>query len=132
MEDLTGVRILVIDDEKQIRELLKIMLEREGCIVTLVRNGLEAMQLFSTARFDVVITDMAMPEKDGVETIIEIRQLKPPVGIIAMSGVDSKDKLLRLATAFEADRVIKKPFKRKELVSAVLDVLRNRSDDAIM
>lgn len=127
MKSLKGVRVLVIDDEEQIRNLLKIILEGEGCIVTLVNNGMEAMNLFSTARFDIVITDMAMPGKNGVETIIEIRQLKPPVSIIAMSGVDSKEKLLRLATAFEADAVIRKPFKTKELLCAVNDVIDNRT-----
>ncbi len=129
MKNIKGIRILVIDDEPQIRDFLKIILEGEGCVVTLVQNGMEAMKLFSTARFDIVITDMAMPGKNGVDTIIEIRQLKPPVGIIAMSGVDTKEKLLRLATAFEADATIKKPFTKKELISAIINIWEKRYDE---
>ncbi len=129
MKSIKGIRILVIDDEPQIRDLLETLLEREGCVVTVVENGMEAMKLFSTARFDIVITDMAMPGKNGVDTIIEIRQLKPPVGIIAMSGVDTKEELLRLATAFEADTTIKKPFTKKELISAIINIWEKRYNE---
>ena len=77
----------------------------------------------------IIITDMAMPEKNGVDTIIELRQLTPPVGIIAMSGVGSSDKLLRLATAFDADMALKKPFTRDELVSAIKMVIKKVKRD---
>ena len=118
-ETIDGTRILVIEDEEVIRNLLTTILEAEGCSVKTAQNGKEAMHIFSTANFDIVITDMAMPEKDGVETIIEIRQLTPSVGIIAMSGAGSSIKLLRLARAFDADTTLKKPFTRKELISAI-------------
>ncbi len=118
-DDITGTRILVIDDEEYICELIRTILEKEGCVVDTVNNGNEAMQQYSTASYDVVITDMAMPGKDGVETIIEIRQLHPPVGIVAISGVDARSKLLSLAAAFDADVSLKKPFTKKELVAAV-------------
>ena len=124
-QSLEGMRVLVVDDEVPICELVTTILKREGCVVTSVNNGKEAMQKYSTADYDVVITDMAMPEKDGVETLIEMRQLHPPVGIVAISGVDTREKLLSLATAFEADVTLKKPFTRKELVAAVIKAKRD-------
>ncbi len=126
-DSLTGLRILVIDDEEHIRNLVREICEQKGCIVTTVDNGNEAMKLFSTAKFDVVITDMAMPEKDGVETIIEIRQLHPPVGIVAISGVDKRSRLLSLATAFEADVSLKKPFTVNEIVNAIIKAKNKRA-----
>ncbi len=125
MDSLEGTRVLVVDDEAPIRELVTTMLTREGCVVTAVNNGNEAMQHYSTSDYDVVITDMAMPEKDGVETIIEMRQLHPPVGIVAISGVDVRERLLSLAKAFEADVTLKKPFTRKELLAAVKKAKRD-------
>ncbi len=130
-ETLKGIRVLVIDDEDVIRNMVTTILEKEGCVVTAVYNGEEAMKHFSTAAYDVVVTDMAMPQKDGVETIIEIRQLHPPVGIVAMSGADVKEHLLRLATAFEADVTVLKPFKAKKIVEAVLKARKKHSDDVI-
>ena len=126
---IEGTRILVIEDEAAIRDVITLMLEKDGCQVKTAQNGKEAMRMFSTANFDIIITDMAMPEKNGVDTIIELRQLTPPVGIIAMSGVGSSDKLLRLATAFDADMALKKPFTRDELVSAIKMVIKKVKRD---
>ncbi len=126
MDDLKDLRILVIDDEEQIINYVKYVLDKEGCMVSRAANGKEAIEKFSTAEFDIVITDIAMPEKDGIDTIIEMRQLNPPVAIVAMSGVSSSDKLLRLATAFDADVTIKKPFTVDELVAAVKEAKRKK------
>ena len=126
---IEGTRILVIEDEAAIRDVITLMLEKDGCQVKTAQNGKEAMRMFSTANYDIIITDMAMPEKNGVDTIIELRQLTPPVGIIAMSGVGSSDKLLRLATAFDADMALKKPFTRDELVSAIKTVIKKVKRD---
>ncbi len=128
-KDIEGTRILVIEDEEAIRNVITLMLEKEGCQVKTAQNGKEAMRMFSTANYDIIITDMAMPEKNGVDTIIELRQLTPPVGIIAMSGAGSSDKLLRLATAFDADVALKKPFTRNELFSAIKTVLQKTKKD---
>lgn len=124
---LAGTRILVIDDEDQIRLLVRHILEGQGCIVQDVANGSLALQGFSTADYDVVITDMAMPGKDGIETIIEIRQLQPPVGIVAISGAETNKKLLTLASAFEADACLQKPFSVKQLLNAVRAARRKKS-----
>ena len=126
---IKGTRILVIEDEEVIRNLLTTILEAEGCIIKTAQNGKEAMRIFSTASYDIVITDIAMPEKDGIDTIIELRQITPPVGIIAMSGVGSSVKLLRLARAFDADTTLKKPFTREELISAITFVKEKMSKE---
>ncbi len=116
---LAGTSVLVIDDQEDIRTMVCAMLEKEGCQVPPASKGAIAMEMFITNTFSVVVTDMAMPEKDGVQTIIELRRLFPRVGIVAMSGYFEKEKLLRLANAFEADVILKKPFRIEELVTAV-------------
>ncbi len=126
MEELKNLRVLIIDDEEQILNYVKYVLDKEGCTVSLASNGKEAIEIFSTAEFDIVITDIAMPEKDGIDTIIEMRQLNPPVAIVAMSGVSSSDKLLKLATAFDADVTIKKPFTVDELLVAVKEAKKKK------
>lgn len=126
MEELKDLRVLIIDDEEQILNYVKYVLDKEGCVVSLASNGKEAIEIFSTAEFDIVITDIAMPEKDGIDTIIEMRQLNPPVAIVAMSGVSSSDKLLKLATAFDADVTIKKPFTVDELLVAVKEAKKKK------
>ncbi len=126
MEELKDLRVLIIDDEEQILNYVKYVLDKEGCAVSLASNGKEAIEIFSAAEFDIVITDIAMPEKDGIDTIIEIRQLNPPVAIVAMSGVSSSDKLLKLATAFDADVTIKKPFTVDELLVAVKEAKKKK------
>ena len=79
-------RILVVDDEEGIRTLLRNILVREGHHVTTAADGVEALQVVDTQPVDLVITDLIMPEKEGVETISELRKRFPAVKIIAMSG----------------------------------------------
>ncbi len=119
MTSLKDTRVLIIDDEEQILNFVKYVLDKEGCTVSLASNGKVALEDYVMAEFDIVITDIAMPEKDGIDTIIEIRQQRPSVAIVAMSGVSASEKLLRLASDFKADVTIKKPFTVEELVAAV-------------
>ena len=76
-------RILIIDDETNILLMLKKMLERAGYEIDLASNGEEGLRLFSNASFDLVITDIIMPEKEGLETIREMRKMQPEMKIIA-------------------------------------------------
>lgn len=119
-------RVLVVDDEPIMCGFLEAALGEAGCEVTTARNGREAMQRFSAGAFDVVVTDLSMPEKDGVQMIIEMRRLNPPVAIVAMSGAGDRESLLRLAKMFEADTVIRKPFTSKELTEAIEAACRKR------
>jgi two-component system cell cycle response regulator CpdR len=118
-------KILIIDDEPYILLMLKKMLERAGYEVDLASNGREGMDLFNKETADLVITDIIMPDKEGLELIIEMKRLRPNLKIIAMSGGGriSPDSYLECATHFGAQKVFQKPFRQKELVSAVRELI---------
>ncbi len=118
--------ILVIDDESQIRTMLKQMLENEGHTVKIASDGKKAMEIVSKNSFDLVITDLIMPDKEGLETIIELKNNSPDVKIIAISGGGRIDPetLLQMAGKLGADHTFKKPIKREELMGAVNGLLR--------
>lgn len=118
-------RILVIDDEPDILLMLKKMLERAGYLVDMAINGNEGLELFNKFPVDLIITDIVMPEKEGLETIREIKRQKPDIKIIAISGggrIDSTE-YLSSARLFGASRIFQKPFKQKEMISAVKELL---------
>jgi DNA-binding response OmpR family regulator len=117
--------ILLIEDDEDIRPLLAVMLAAAGHVVHQAANGLEGMRLYRAEPADLVLTDLVMPEQEGLATILELRRLNPEVRIIAMSGGFAYDpKLyLHMASSFGADRVLRKPFgleELKEVVDAVL------------
>ncbi|MDM8524030.1 response regulator transcription factor [Desulfococcaceae bacterium HSG8] len=118
-------RILVIDDEDQVRSMLRMMLEREGYEVEDAENGEVGIRLFRKKPADVVITDILMPEKEGIETIIELRRDFPGAKIIAISGggrLRSPEIFLKMAKKFGADRIFPKPVERDELLDAVKEL----------
>ena len=118
-------KILIIDDEPYILLMLKKMLERAGYEVDLASNGREGMELFSKASADLVITDIIMPDKEGLELILEMKKRRPGLKIIAMSGGGriSPESYLECAQHFGAEKVFQKPFRQKELVSAVQELM---------
>ena len=79
-------RILLIDDDDSVRRALRLTLTEFGHTVIEARDGQEGLKLFPQANADLVITDIVMPEKDGIEVLIELRKKQPPVNIIAISG----------------------------------------------
>ena len=123
--------ILIIDDEEDIRDALQMVLESAGYDVKVASNGNDAVELQRNTPADLIITDIIMPEKDGVTTIKEIRGEFPGVRVIAISGgggVQSAEYVPEaitttayLAAAKEAgaDRVFTKPFERDDLIQAV-------------
>ena len=118
-------RILVIDDEQYILLMLKKMLERAGYDVDIAINGEEGMRYYQKYPADLIITDIIMPEKEGLETIRELKSYNPDVKIIAISGggrVDSKE-YLESARLFGASKVFSKPFKQGEIINAVQELL---------
>ena len=119
-------RILVIDDEEPVRTVLRQMLEKEGYRVEEAPNGAVGMKLLGDHPTDLIITDLFMPEKEGIETMIEVRKHFPQVKIIAMSGGGRAGALdlLPMAESFGALRTLAKPFERQELLAAVRAVLR--------
>ncbi len=118
-------KIIVIDDEPYILLMLKKMLEMEGHSVEMAKNGKDGLAMINTNPPDLVITDIVMPEKEGLETIREVRKKYPGMKIIAISGggrLDSNE-YLEPARHFGAARIIKKPFQKSEMVNAVKDLL---------
>ena len=120
-------RILIIDDETNILLMLKKMLERAGYEIDLASNGEEGLRLFRNAPSDLVITDIIMPEKEGLETIREMRKMQPEMKIIAMSGgvKISADNYLETAKIFGASRIMEKPFTQQAMVSIVKELLED-------
>jgi len=120
-------RILIIDDETNILLMLKKMLERAGYEIDLASNGEEGLRLFRNAPSDLVITDIIMPEKEGLETIREMRKMQPEMKIIAMSGGGkiSADNYLETAKIFGASRIMEKPFTQQAMVSTVKELLED-------
>lgn len=118
-------KILVIDDEPSILLMIKKMLEKEGHEVDLALNGREGMEQFEKNRPDMVITDIIMPEKEGLETIFELRKKFPELKIIAISGGGriGPEGYLPSAKYLGADRVFQKPLVQKEFVQAVSNLL---------
>ena len=118
-------RILVIDDEDAVRQIVKEMLVLEGYEVTTAANGKVGLQLFRKEPADLIITDIFMPEMEGLETIRELHREFPQVKIMAMSGGGESGMLsfLSYAKRFGAVRTLRKPFSRDELLTNVHDLL---------
>jgi len=118
-------RILIIDDEVQIREMLGQMLGREGYDVVNAPDGKVGMKVCREQHIDLIITDIIMPEKDGIEMILELRHDFPDLKVIAISGGGrlGPDGYLEMAQKLGAHRTFFKPFNRKEILEAVKDLL---------
>jgi DNA-binding response OmpR family regulator len=118
-------KILVLDDELSILLMIKKMLEKAGHEVSLALNGKEGMELFEKDRPDMLITDIIMPEKEGLETIFELRRKYPELKIIAISGGGriSPDGYLPGAKLLGADMTFQKPLDQKEFLLAVSQLL---------
>jgi YesN/AraC family two-component response regulator len=118
-------KVLIIDDEPYILLMLKKMLEKAGYEVDLASSGIQGMKLFEKESADLVITDIIMPDKEGLEIILEMKKQRPDLKIIAISGGGriSPESYLECAVYFGASRVFQKPFKQKELISAVNELI---------
>ena len=120
-------RVMVVEDDAAVRELLREILKRAGHEVMAAVNGKEAIALYKENRADLIITNILMPEKEGLETIQDLRREYPDVKIIAISGggqIGPAD-YLEVARRFGALRTFSKPFDRKELLKAVGELLED-------
>jgi DNA-binding response OmpR family regulator len=118
-------RILVIDDEPEMRTILRQILEKAGYEVVDASNGREGLRRYSEKPADLVITDLVMPEKEGIETILDLKRKFSGVKIIAVSGggqVGPRD-YLKLAGELGALKTFAKPFSMGELLKAVQELL---------
>jgi len=118
-------RILIIDDDDIIRRMLRLMLTKAGYDVLDAADGKEGIELFRENNVDLVITDLIMPEKEGLEMIMELKTDFPDVKIIAMSGGAQMgpEGYLQLADALGAQQTLKKPIARQELLGAIAETL---------
>jgi CheY-like chemotaxis protein len=112
------MRILVIEDNLDLRDYLRLALETQGYQVLTARNGEEALGYLNGHPVDVVLTDIFMPEMDGIETIAALRKLFPDIRVIAMSGRPGVD-YLAVARELGVTRTLRKPFDIEELLAAL-------------
>jgi CheY-like chemotaxis protein len=119
-------RILVVDDEQQIRLMLRQMLERLGHVVAEAAGGNQAVRSYREDPADIVIMDLIMPDKEGIETITEIRRDYPDARIVAMSGGGrmGPDNYLELASRLGAQRTLAKPFSMGDIQEVIEDLLK--------
>jgi CheY-like chemotaxis protein len=118
-------RILIIDDEEAGRDLLRDVLEAEGHEVVEASDGQQGSRLYRQRPTDLIITDVYMPNQEGLATIRELKRDFPDAKFIAMSGGSSVVKMdvLRIAERLGAVRTLTKPFGINELVAAVKEAL---------
>lgn len=121
-------RILVIDDDPQMRELLGDTLKTAGHQIFLATDGREGVEQYRATRTDLVITDIYMPNQDGLETIMALQAEHPGVAIIAMCGkVGNAGPMLSVARQLGAVEVLQKPFFAHELLAVVDRVLSSEA-----
>jgi len=118
-------KVLIIEDDIVIRNMIRELLTKSGYEVAEAQNGVEGIKLFKKEKYDLVITDIIMPEKEGIETIMEIKRHTPNVKIIAVSGGGRihADDYLNLAEKLGASRIFSKPFQIKEFTQAVKELV---------
>jgi two-component system response regulator (stage 0 sporulation protein F) len=119
--------ILVIDDEPIIRALLRTVLEGAGHTVTEATNGREALALYRQQPADLVVTDIYMPELNGLDLILELTREFPNVKVIAISGAQGgQASVLNAAKLLGARQTFLKPFSLEQFLAAVEDELLQR------
>ena len=118
-------KILVVDDDKNICDLLRMYLEKEGYNVVMVHNGLDAVECFNTEEPDLVLLDIMLPQLDGWQVCREIRKTSETPIIMVTAKDETFDKVLGLELG--ADDYVTKPFDTKEIVARIKAVLRRTS-----
>ncbi|SDL16948.1 Response regulator receiver domain-containing protein [Maridesulfovibrio ferrireducens] len=118
-------RILVVDDDPISRQILRAMLEKEGHVVSEAEDGVKAVNNYDKSSIDLVITDIFMPEKEGVQTVRELIKENPDVKIIAVSGGSSSANYdsLDWIKMFGVKYTFTKPFDSKAIISAIDELL---------
>ncbi len=118
-------KILVVDDEDIVRTSCSRALSPEGYEVRLARNGIEGLQMANEERFDLVLTDLKMPDMDGIEVLRIIKEKWPETVVIIVTGYQTVDTAVK-AIKLGAYDYIEKPFTPDALVSHVEEALTNK------
>ena len=118
-------RVLIVDDDPQVRGLLERIVQRAGHETEVLDDGWRVVEVCCQISPDVVITDLLMPNQDGLETIQLLRREIPDVKIIAITGAvcDGPLDFLAIARKFGASVTLRKPFRNEELLTALREVL---------
>jgi two-component system, OmpR family, response regulator RpaB len=120
------VHVLVVDDEKMIRSLLKMSLQRMGYEVTTADDGAEALELFQSHAFDLVLLDILMPNVDGFTVCSEVRRVSD-VPVVMLTALNRPDDIVR-GLELGADNYITKPFTFKEVEARIRAILRRTTN----
>lgn len=121
-----SLEIVLADDVPELRQLLASWLEEEGHSVTRASNGRDVVRLVREKPFDLIVTDIVMPQGDGWDAILAVNRIRPATRILAISGGAHHmpaEACLRVAKGVGADAVLKKPFNRAQLIAAVTQVI---------
>ena len=118
MTESKTVRVLVVDDERAVRDVLTALLNAAGHESAAAANGREALEMLERKQFDVILLDLVMPEQEGLETIQRLRKRADCPYIVAMSGAFGGE-YLRIARSLGADHMLQKPISREALLAAV-------------
>lgn len=118
-------RILVIDDDRHIRDMLSEMLEDSGYKVVTAENGHEGIKKYSGDDFELIIMDILMPEKEGIETYRELKRADSDVKVIAISGGGQIDaeQYLRMIRFFGVQHTFEKPVEKKKLLATIESII---------
>ncbi len=119
-------KILVVDDDKNICELLRMYLEKEGYAVAMAHNGIDAVNAFNAGNPDLILLDIMLPQLDGWQVCREIRKVSEAPIIMLTAKDEVFDKVLGLELG--ADDYVTKPFDTKEIVARIKAVLRRTSN----
>jgi CheY-like chemotaxis protein len=133
-------RILIVDDEPAVQVTIRLLLERAGHSVVTAGDGRNGLAIFAAEAFDLLFLDIFMPGMDGLETMRRVREQRPLIPIIVMSGhlmpsdLRSVPDFLNMATRLGAVRSLQKPFKPAELLAAVaacLEIAKQTAEQPI-
>jgi DNA-binding response OmpR family regulator len=119
------MHILIVDDHEDLRTMLQVWLQAEGYEVVVAPDGGTALELLERNPVDLVVTDLCMPETDGIEMIVELKKRFAHIPIVAMSGWTSSGGVdyLQVAREIGAVRTLKKPFEPVELSKIVRELI---------
>ncbi len=119
-------KVLVVDDESSIRDMIKVMLESSTLQVELAENGINALKVLANNDIDLVITDIVMPQENGIDLIMDMKKKYPNTPVIAISGgggIEGRFDYLEIAKLVGANHILEKPFSQDVLCKVVADLL---------
>jgi len=126
-EKRKGTKILVLDDDRSIREVLRELLVGEGYIVKMAQNGKEALEWITKETFDLVLTDLGMPEMDGIQLLKTLQRIAPDMRVIVVTGRADLEARARVKSPWVHDYVTK-PFHPYTILEKVSRALAKKTD----